>query len=37
MPKLSGGDAGTLRDGVLVGEWTQEGAKPLPLVLTREK
>jgi hypothetical protein len=32
VPALSGGYAGTLRDGVLVGEWSQEGAK-LPLSL----
>lgn len=32
VPALSGGYAGTLRDGVLEGEWQQEGAK-LPLSL----
>ncbi len=32
VPALSGGYAGTLRDGVLEGEWSQEGAK-LPLSL----
>ena len=32
VPALSGGYAGTLRSGVLEGEWTQEGAK-LPLSL----
>jgi hypothetical protein len=32
VPSLSGGYAGTLRDGVLEGEWSQEGAK-LPLSL----
>jgi len=32
VPALSGGYAGALRDGVLVGEWSQEGAK-LPLSL----
>jgi hypothetical protein len=32
VPKLSGGYVGTLRDGVLSGEWSQEGAK-LPLSL----
>ena len=32
MPALSGGYAGTLRNGVLEGEWSQEGAK-LPLSL----
>ena len=32
VPSLSGGYAGTLRNGVLEGEWSQEGAK-LPLSL----
>ena len=32
VPKLSGGYAGTLRNGVFEGEWSQEGAK-LPLSL----
>ena len=32
VPSLSGGYAGTLRNGVFEGEWTQEGAK-LPLSL----
>jgi hypothetical protein len=32
VPKLSGSYAGTLRNGVLVGEWSQEGAR-LPLSL----
>jgi hypothetical protein len=32
VPALAGGYAGTLRDGVLEGEWSQEGAK-LPLSL----
>jgi hypothetical protein len=32
VPALSGGYAGTLHDGVLEGEWSQEGAK-LPLSL----
>jgi hypothetical protein len=32
VPALSGGYAGTLRDGALEGEWSQEGAK-LPLSL----
>jgi hypothetical protein len=32
VPALSGGYAGTLRNGVLEGEWSQEGAK-LPLSL----
>jgi hypothetical protein len=32
VPALSGGYAGTLRDGVFEGEWSQEGAK-LPLSL----
>ena len=32
VPKLSGGYTGTLRNGVLEGEWTQEGQK-LPLNL----
>ena len=32
VPKLSGGYAGTLRNGVLEGEWSQEGQK-LPLSL----
>lgn len=32
VPELSGGYAGTLRNGILEGEWSQEGAK-LPLSL----
>jgi hypothetical protein len=32
VPQLSGGYAGTLRNGVLEGEWSQEGAK-MPLSL----
>lgn len=35
VPKLSGGFAGNLRDGTLVGEWSQEGAQ-LPLTLRPE-